>query len=243
MKKLLVILIFLCSVATFAQQQDSCFVVSKINVTGNKVTKTSTINREMLFKEGDTICSDDAIKQSRENLLNTTLFNFVDFYWTDDTLQANVKSLTINVTERWYLWPVPYLAYADRNLTAWFKEGDFSRLSYGFDLIYRNLWGLKHELDLTVIAGYNQNLSLSYDIPYLTHRQRLGVKASGGYLRDREVPYITDNDRIKYFKGNDEYAHESFFAYLMPYYRFGYRNKLSVLFRYDDRNLTTAFLS
>jgi outer membrane protein assembly factor BamA len=241
MKKLLAILLMLGSVVAFAQQQDSCFVVSKINVTGNKVTKLSTIDREMLFKVGDTICSKDIIKQSRENLQNTTLFNFVDFYWTDDeTLKKDSKSLTINVTERWYLWPVPYLAYADRNLTAWFKEGDFSRLSYGFDLIYKNLWGLKHELDLTVIAGYNQNLSLSYDIPYLTHRQRLGVKASGGYLRDREVPYITDNDKIKYFKGNDEYAHESFFAYLMPYYRFGYRNKLSLLFRYDDRTFNDS---
>ena len=230
----------LCSVAACAQQQDSCFVVSKINVTGNKVTKLSTIDREMLFREGDTICSDDDIKQSRENLLNTSLFNFVDFYWADDTEKENGKILTINVTERWYLWPVPYIAYADRNLKSWFEADDFSRLSYGFDLIYKNLWGLKHELDLTVIAGYNQNFGVSYDIPYLTRKQRLGVKVSSGFTRNREVAYITDFDKITYFNGGDKYAHESFYAYLMPYYRFGYRNRLFLQLRYDDRTFNDS---
>lgn len=241
MRHLIVIVLMLISVVALAQQQDECFVVSKINVTGNKVTKLSTIDREMLFKEGDTICpDDDAIKQSRENLLNASLFNFVDFYWTDDDGKQNSKTLTINVVERWYLWPIPYLAYADRNLTSWFKANDFSRLSYGFDLVYRNLWGLKHELDLTVIAGYNQNLGLSYDIPYLTRKQRLGIKASGGFTRDREVAYITNYDKITYFKGGDDYAQEAFYAYLMPYYRFGYRNKLSLQLRYDDRTFNDS---
>ena len=243
MRRLLVILMLFCSAAVFAQQQDSCFVVSKINVTGNKVTKLSTIDRELLFKEGDTICSDEVVKESRENLLNASLFNFVDFYWTDDEGQQNSKTLTINVTERWYLWPIPYLAYADRNLTSWFKANDFSRLSYGFDLVYRNLWGLKHELDLTVIAGYNQNLGLTYDIPYLTRRQRLGVKASGGFTRDREVAYITNYDKITYFKGEDDFAQEAFYAYIMPYYRFGYRNKLSLQLRYDDRTFNDSLPS
>ena len=235
MKRLLVIVIMLCSVVSYAQQQDSCFVVSKINVTGNKVTKMSTINRELLFHEGDTICSFETIKQSRENLLNTSLFNFVDFDWLDDTDVANGKILTINVVERWYLWPIPYLAYADRNLRSWYEADNITRLSYGFDLVYSNLWGLKHELDLTIIGGYNQNYGLTYDIPYLTKRQRLGVKTSTGYTRDREVACITKDDKVLYFKGEDEYAHESFYAYLMPYYRFGYRNKLFLQCRYDNR--------
>ena len=89
MRKLLVILIVLCSFAAYAQQDSDCFVVSKINVVGNNVTKMSTIDREMLFHEGDTICSEEAIKESRENLLNASLFNFVDFYWADDTVKEN----------------------------------------------------------------------------------------------------------------------------------------------------------
>ena len=189
MRRLVVIIMLLCSVVTFAQQQDDCFVVSKINVTGNKVTKLSTMERELLFHEGDTICSDETIKQSRENLLNTSLFNFVDFEWSD--VIDGSKILNIKVLERWYLWPIPYLAYADRNLRSWYEADNIKRLSYGFDLVYDNLWGLKHELDLTIIGGYNQNYGITYDIPYVTHKQRLGVKASMGYTRDREVSYIT----------------------------------------------------
>ena len=63
MRKLLVILMLMCSVAAYAQQETDCFVVSKINVTGNNVTKMSTINREMLFHEGDTVCSEEAVKE------------------------------------------------------------------------------------------------------------------------------------------------------------------------------------
>ena len=234
MKRLLVIVMLLCSVViSYAQQQDDCFVVSKINVKGNKVTKMSTLDRELLFHEGDTVCSNDVIKQSRENLLNTSLFNFVDFDWSDEA--DGKKSLTISVVERWYLWPIPYLAYSDRNLRSWYEAENLARLSYGFDLVYDNLWGRKHELDLTIIAGYNQNYGITYDIPYVTHKQRLGVKTSTGYTRDREVAYITKDDKISYFKGEDEYAHESFYAYVMPYYRFGYRDRLYLQFRYDNR--------
>lgn len=232
MRKILAILLMLCFPAAFAQQESDCFVVSKINLQGNKVTKPSTIYRELLFHEGDTICSADIVKQSRENLLNTSLFNFVDFNWIEE--ESGAKQLTISMVERWYLWPIPYLAYADRNLRSWWEAKDMTRLSYGFDLVYGNLWGLKHELDLTVIGGYNQNYGITYDIPYLTSRQRLGVKVSTGYTRDREVAYITEDDKISYFKGESEYAHESFYAFLNPYYRFGYRNTLYLQLKYDN---------
>ena len=236
----MVILLLMLSVVTFAQQQDSCFVVSKINFVGSKVTKSSTMYREMLFKEGDTICDSETIKETRENLLNCALFNFVDFDWADDPDNNNAKILTISVVERWYLWPVPYLAFADRNPTSWLKAHDFTRLSYGVDLFYYNMWGRKHVLDLKVIGGYNQDFGLSYDIPYVTHRQRLGIKAATGFTRDREVAYITKNDKISYFHAEDQYAHESFYASITPYYRFGYRNKLFVQLRYDDRTFNDS---
>lgn len=237
MRRLIVVLLVMLSVVAVAQQQEDCFVVSNITVKGNKVTKLSTIDRELLFSKGDTVCSDETIKQSRENLINTSLFNFVDFDWLVDSDTAGIvtKTLTISVVERWYLWPIPYLAYADRNLRSWYEADNINRLSYGFDLVYSNLWGLKHELDLIVIGGYNQNYGLTYDVPYVTHRQRLGIKTSVGYTRNREVAYLTENDKVKFFKGDEKFAHESFYASIMPYYRFGYRNKLYLQLSYDGR--------
>ena len=128
MKRLLAILLLMLSVVTYAQQQDSCFVVSKINFVGSKVTKPSTMYREMLFREGDTICDIETIKQTRENLLNCALFNFVDFDWADDPDNTNAKTLTISVVERWYLWPVPYLAFADRNPTSWLEAHNLQHI-------------------------------------------------------------------------------------------------------------------
>ena len=245
MRKLLTIIFLLISVVSFAQQSEEDYIIiSKIVLKGNKITKPSTIYRELLFREGDTIylknnetdlMQNEEIKESRENLLNTSLFNFVDFEWSDSEDVAHGKVLVIDMLERWYLWPMPYFLYADRNLKSWYEAEDASRLSYGFNLLYRNVWGLKHLLTLTIIGGYNQVFGVTYDIPYLTRRQRLGMETSTGYTRNREVPYVTENDRIKYFKCGNEYAHQSFYASLMPYYRFGYRNRLYLQLRYENR--------
>lgn len=259
MRRLLAIIFVLCSVVAFAQQNednsaDTTFIViSKIDLQGNKRTRPSVIYRELLFRVGDTIFLEDnvadlmenvRIKQSRENLLNTSLFNFVDFVWADFSDVEHGKSLTIIMLERWYMWHVPYLAYADRNLRSWFEANDWTRLSYGVDIIYNNLWGLKHQLDLTIIGGYNQKYAVSYDIPYLTDKQRLGIKASTGFTRDREFPYITKDDIIDYFDDVDgDFAHLSYFASVTPYYRFGYRNRLFLTLKYDNRLFNDSLAS
>ena len=251
-RSLLAILFLLVSAVTFAQQgSEDYIIISKIDFQGNKITKPSTIYRELLFREGDTIylkdtqdlMKNETIKQSRENLLNASLFNFVDFEWSDDADVANGKVLVIEMQERWYLWPMPYFLYADRNLKSWYEAEDATRLSYGFNILYYNMWGRKHKLILTIIGGYNQVFGVTYDIPYLTRRQHLGMETSTGYTRNREVPYITKDDKITYFKGDDDYAHKSFYASVMPYYRFGYRNKLLLQLRYEDRKFNDSIKS
>jgi len=238
-KAFLAILLIASFVAT--AQQDDYVVISRLNLEGNKVTKPSTINRELLFNVGDTIPAgrfEDVMKESRENLLNTSVFNFVDFELSDDKDVKNGKVLTIKMTERWYVWPIPYLRYADRNIMSWLKGGDISRLSYGVDLECNNLWGRLHRLKTTLIFGYNQKYALTYDIPYLTKKQRLGLEMSAGYTRDKEVAYATVDDKVQYFKAQRGCPHQAFYAYFKPYYRFGYRNRLFVTLQYDDRTFS-----
>lgn len=245
MKVLLSLLLTFLSLTLVAQQDSSSYVVvNDIVLEGNDITKPSIIYREMTFSIGDTINNaqlQEELKISKENIQNTTLFNFVEIETLSD--DNNAITVVVKLTERWYIWPYPYLVYSDRNLNSWYEADDFSRFSYGFDLEYKNFLGLKHSITLTAIAGYNQNFGLSYDIPYLSKKQSFGLEISAGYKRDKEVAYATENNKIQYFNVDDEFARQTIYALLKPYYRFGYRNRLYLAMEYNDTRFNDSLPS
>ena len=237
MRRLLSLFLIVFSFGLHAQQDTTSYVVvTDIVISGNNVTKDAIIFRELTFGIGDTIPLqqwDEELRISRENVQNTTLFNFVTFEQQEDK-SSNCVVLLIDVVERWYLWIYPYVAYSDRNLNAWYEADNLARFSYGVELKYRNFLGLKHNLNFTLISGYNQNYGLSYDMPYLTGKQCFGVEVGVGYKRDKEVSYITESNKVLYFNGGDEFAKQSAFVFVEPYFRFGCRNKLFVNFSYNN---------
>lgn len=238
MKRLLSLFLLLFPLLINAQQDTTSYiVVSDIVLDGNGITKSSIILKELTFSQGDTINISDweeEMRLSRENIQNTTLFNFVDFECVyNDTFPEEVI-IKIKVTERWYLWVYPYISYADRNINAWYEADNLRRFSYGFDMEHHNFLGLKHSLKLTCISGYNQNYGLSYDIPYLIEKYNFGLKSGVAYKRDKEVAYITENNKISYFNGGDEFAKQTTNFFVEPYYRFGHRNKLFLNISYND---------
>ena len=238
MKQLLSLFLIIFSFGLYAQQDTISYViVSDIVINGNNVTKDAIIFRELTFEIGDTIPAqrwEEELRVSYENVQNTTLFNFVTFEQQEDKSRNNSVILTIDVVERWYIWVFPYVAYSDRNLNAWYEADDIRRFSYGVEMKYRNFLGLKHNIDFTFISGYNQNYGLSYDVPYMTGKQLFGFKFGGGYKRDKEVPYITENNKIAYFNGDDKFAKQSAFVFVEPYCRLGYRNKFFLNFSYNN---------
>ena len=155
-------------------------VISDIILDGNDVTKSSIILKELTFSLGDTINIHDfeeEIRLSKENIQNTTLFNFVDVKCIRDDNKPDELTIFISVTERWYLWVYPYVSYADRNINAWYEADEFERFSYGFDVEHRNFFGLKHSIKLTFISGYNQNYGVTYDFPDIIQKYNLGLKS------------------------------------------------------------------
>lgn len=245
MRILLSLFLSFFSLILVAQQDLTPYViVDEIVIEGNNITKPSIIYREMTFAVGDTISENrfnEEIKISKENLQNTTLFNFVDI----ETIYDGIEKVTIvvKVTERWYIWPYPYLVYSDRNLNSWYEADDFSRFSYGFDLEYKNFLGLKHSIKLTMIGGYNQNYGFTYDVPYLDKRQSLGLEFGAGYKRDKEVAYATEANKVQYFNVADEFAKQTVYVMLKPYYRFGYRNRLFLAMEYNDTKFSDSLPS
>ena len=238
MRRLLPLLLLLLPFVVMSQQDTTSYVViSDIVIKGDNVTKKSVILRELTFEVGDTIEMkrwEDELRFCKENIQNTTLFNFVEISSLKNTDSPNEVTIQIKVTERWYLWPYPYIAYSDRNLNAWYEADNLRRFSYGFDVEYKNSFGLKHSMRFILISGYNQNYGFSYDIPYLFDKYDFGIEVGAAYKRDKEAAYVTENNKIAYFNGDDEFAKQTANMFIKPYYRLGHRNKLFLQLDYND---------
>ncbi len=249
MKKILLLLaVIIFSLELKSQEQNDFVVTDQILINGNKTTHRDIILRETTFQEGDTILRSQMskhFKESRQNLINTSLFNFADVIPVEQSPKPNHINVAIILTERWYIWPIPYIRIADRNFTAYFEEGKIDRLSFGGDIIHRNFLGRQHFIDLTLIFGYNQNYGILYEIPYLTRKKKLGISFSLNYLQAKEYIYQIENDKVKYFHSPSGAAQAGVIAKITPCLRFGHHDKLSLTMSYHDLdfNDSLAFLN
>ena len=211
MRKHFVFFIFIISIAYcgFANT-DSLIVVNNISVSGNKITKDYIIYRELLFKIGDTLTIanlNEKIKKSTENLMNISLFNFATIAFE---IIDNKAKININVTERWYIWPIPVFDLADRNFNTWWKTKDFNRVNYGVDLVIYNFRGRNESLDLQLSMGYDEKYGLVYKIPYINKKQTLGLIISGNYIQSHEVALKELNNKVVFYKDINNYPKQSF---------------------------------
>ena len=83
-KIILLFIFFANSIAysknTHILDKNESYLITEINITGNKITKATVIFRELSFKKNDLITIDEIdskIQSSRYNLTNLNLFNFI----------------------------------------------------------------------------------------------------------------------------------------------------------------------
>lgn len=208
------------------QEKDSIVVViNNIRVIGNKITKNHIIFRELPFHAGDTISRrvlSNKLLSAKQNLLNTSLFNFVMV----DTvpLHENMLNIFITVNERWYTWPVPIFEFQERNFNDWWERRDLSRANYGFTLNQYNFRGRKEELGLYAQAGYTVKYGISYDVPYLSRKQTSGMGFSFSYARNHEIPYMTIDNKQQFFKDPNVFIRKELVGRLKYYYRRNIQN-------------------
>jgi outer membrane protein assembly factor BamA len=197
--------------------------VNDIILTGNKVTKPHIILRELTFVKGDSLRYCDlpkALGKSKENLLNSSLFNFA----TLDTIRLDSSRINIKITltERWYTWPVPIFEIAERNFNTWWLTRDLSRASYGFYLVRDNFRGRKESLAFKFRFGYAEQFGVSYSVPYLNKKQTHGLGMAVSYSRNHEIAYKTVNNKLQFFKHPDKYIRSDFSSRLTYTYRHKY---------------------
>jgi outer membrane protein assembly factor BamA len=255
-KIVIAIIILLVPVFLFAQENTQSMVdpgkttyvkkiiIGKIILEGNKITRPHIINRELLLKQGDSLdlnMLDQRLKQSRLNLLNTALFNFV----TIDTLSEENGNLNVKIKmiERWYLFPFPIFEIADRNFNSWVNHRDWRRVNYGGFLKWSNLRGRMESLNLLVRFGYDERYRILYDFPYINQKQTIGLTFMAALTQNHEVAYQTIDDKPLYYRGENytlkyytysttiDYRPSIFYTWLftLSTNRYKYDSKLSEL--------------
>ncbi|MEM1215288.1 MAG: POTRA domain-containing protein, partial [Bacteroidota bacterium] len=185
-------------------------VLSGLEVTGNKRTKTPVILQELPFRLGDTIALADlpsTIERAENNLMNTGLFVRVQITYQDWSGSSMKVTLLIDVQETWYLYPVPKLDFADRNFNVWWQDQGraLDRLILGLDLSHLNLTGWGDELEIGLEYGYTRALKFRYQRPYLNKARTLGLLVEYELNRNREVHYATEENKQLFFERDNAF--------------------------------------
>ncbi len=209
--------LFLCSL--LAQAQDEV-LVSSLTFEGNKITRERILLREMTFREGQSIPKEKLahhLERSKGNVWNLLLLNFVEV----DTCHyvPNEIEVVVRVTERWYVWPIPFVEFADRNLREWWETKRWDRLDYGADVKWSNFRGMKEELTLHLSFGFNNRYQLTYEIPYLDKAQKWGVKIKGGFEQNHEVAYATVQNKRVFYKNSKDHIRKEAYGSITPIWR------------------------
>lgn len=233
----LLLLVFACLFGVYAFSQDtlvrfqpeSMYQIEEIALNGNKVTKDFIIYRELEFTTGVSLSGESLnvrVNESRENLLNTALFNFVTISFISFDKKEGVVSgkILIDVIERWYIWPNPIFEFADRNFNAWLQEKDFTRINYGMFLTWDNFRGRKEKLIMLTRFGYDEKYDLFYEIPYINKKKTLGLGIGFGFSQGHEIAVRSVNDTLDYIKLENGYPSRELSSALQLIYRPDIRN-------------------
>ncbi|HSB93560.1 MAG TPA: POTRA domain-containing protein [Flavitalea sp.] len=173
------------------------FEVGEIEIKGNTKTKDYIILRELPFKSGDSVNLAQLVsgfEVSKQQLMNTRLFNEVVIALKN--FHGHFVNIQIEVKERWYIFPLPYLKPVDRNLAEWAKQGYAAdRINYGFKFTYYNFTGRNDKLRIWLTTGYARQIQFQYDQPYADKSLKNGYKIGFNYGLSREINYATSHNQ------------------------------------------------
>ena len=191
---------------TIQPTSSTSFLISSLVVKGNKKTKSTILLREVPFRAGMHFSLAELIdlfQRGEQQLMNTTLFHTARIYASK--FEGNCLEVTIEVAERWYLFPFPFFSLVDRNFNQWLVEHNASlqRVNYGLKLLYNNPTGHNDRMRLWLINGYTKEVSLSYEKPYFDRKMQWGYRVAVRTGKGREVNYNTEEDKQLFLRYPD----------------------------------------
>ena len=180
--------------------------INRIFVIGNKITRDQIILRELTLKPGDIVFSEDLnsiLETDKKKVYNTRLFNTVGIKSLD--LDNNEIDLLVDVTERWYTFPVPIFELSDRNFNEWWQNynHDFNRVNYGVKLYQYNFRGRNETILATAQFGFTRNFSLTYRLPYIDKKQKQGLVFTVDFKENKNLAYKTTEHKLVFLEGKE----------------------------------------
>ncbi|MCX8472859.1 MAG: hypothetical protein ORN85_04335 [Sediminibacterium sp.] len=207
----IILLMFICSLHKVVGQQTNItsqlstdsFEIQDIIVRGNIRTKKYIFEKELPFKIGSKIAYHDS--SYYDTLIKNQLFNTGLFLTTHSHFKKIKDSFyiaEINVKERWFLFPLPYVNYIDRNLSTFLfqNNANLTRLNYGIKLTFNNITGRNDKLFLWLITGYNQQVAFRYHLPIIHKNTNWGVSLAYRFNFQKQINLNTFNNQQYFFE-------------------------------------------
>lgn len=250
---------------TYTNEDDSCLTISAIHIIPHNcdklLTKDYVILRELDIKVGDCIAPkelQDALQLIEKRIFNTQLFNYVSAvahteFYDADIENENEKYVSKNIVvqiylnERFPIWPEPQFELADRNINVWMKEQNFkhNRINLGLTLLHKNFNGKRQLIGLTGQIGYTQKVGISFANPFADKNQQHGYGIGIYSMRNREIPYMTDSNKLKFYRNFDAFMQhqgrlETWYTYRPA---FATQHKIGTNFTYYQIHDTIVLLN
>ena len=198
------VLFFFLSIA-FAFSAQAQITIRSITIQGNNKTKNYIIQRELPYRIGSIVSADSLEAMNtlaQHQLVNTSLFNEVKLEAI--MVDSTTADVLIHVKERWYLFPIPYFRWVDRNFSQWWNQQNRSleRVNYGLNFRQSNFSGNNDRLVIGLITGYTQQAIVRYQIPFIDKKLQWGIGAGVQYYTQKEINYNTIADKQVFYKSN-----------------------------------------
>ncbi|MBK9270898.1 MAG: hypothetical protein IPM48_04825 [Saprospiraceae bacterium] len=183
--------------------------VEEIIIHGKEKTKVWVMLQEARVEKGQKILYlnlDNRVKEIQTDLIRTNLFASVRCHHEIIDEERCLVRIHCHVDESWLLMASPIFELADKNFTVWWDVYDQSldRVNYGFKVFHYNLTGRKDRLKMKIHTGFTNKYELSYDYPYISRKNNLGLWIGGLHTTTRELNLKTHNNRQVFYRNEQQ---------------------------------------
>ena len=178
-------LVFIVFVSDVFAQNDSLqnvvypVKVDSITIIGNEITEPEIILRELTFKTGD-IVTEENLEYNKDRIYSLGIFTRVDLLIN---IEDNLNKLIIYVEESWYIYPIPF---------AELKDKDWDKISYGINLIIKNLRGRNETLRGRAAFGFDPSFHIEYYNPLLIPAENIFFGINLFYIDSQNKSHIAE---------------------------------------------------